>query len=148
MSIILQILKGLSLKKAMITIEILISILILFLVIATSVTMIKQLRMVEQKEQKYENIYIAFSNISNYLEDTICTKGYLHQKGIFSNVSYDAKCKLISKQKSYQKSFEEGDPEGNIGDTLLLFYEIDLLLSLDHKQNSFKYYKTIAKKLK
>ena len=131
----------------MITIEILISILILFLVIATSVTMIKQLRIVEDKEQKYEKFYIAFSNISDYLEDTICTQGYSTQQGILSGVLYDAKCKLVSQQKSYKKSFEESEPKGNIGNTLLSFYEVDLELNWHNKQKNFKYYKTIAKKL-
>jgi len=132
----------------MITIEILISILILFLVIATSVTMIKQLRMVEDKGQKYEKFYIAFNTISSYLEDTICTKGYLKQKGVLSNVSYSAKCKLISQQKSYKKAYDIGDTEGNIGNILLSFYEIDLELKWHNKHKTFKYYKTIAKRLR
>ena len=132
----------------MITIEILISILILFLVIATSVTMIKQLRMVEQKEQKYENIYIAFSNVISYIDNSICQEGSLHQTGILSDVSFDAKCRLISKTRSYQKSFDKEEPSGNIGNIMLFFYEVTLNLRCEKQQKSFVFYKTVAKRLK
>ncbi|MCF6207576.1 MAG: hypothetical protein L3J47_11925 [Sulfurovum sp.] len=129
-------------RNAMITVEILISIVILFLVIATSVTGIKQLRMVEEKGDKYEAWYIGFHNITELLDKTICTPGHMGQEGTLSGMTYQAACKLVEKRKSFRKTIEDDEEEGNYGPYLLSLYKISLKLSKDNMQKEYSYYKT------
>ncbi|UCN00589.1 hypothetical protein LCX93_01350 [Sulfurimonas sp. SWIR-19] len=134
-------------RQASITIEVLISMLILFLVIATSVTTIKQLRLVQNKQEKYETDYITFLSLHDLLDDTICQDGYKEMQGQFALYSYSAKCTLVDSLRTYQKAFEIGDAEGNIGSTLVSFYKVILHIKTKNFDKTYTYNKTVTKSL-
>jgi len=131
----------------MITIEILISIVILFLVISTSVVMIKHLHIIENQTHKYEKFYISFFNITNYLDNRICTDKYLKVEGNISDVSYIGTCKLLKEKRNFVKALEKDDKEGNIGSFLFLFYQVTLKLKWKKSEKTYIFYKTISKKV-
>jgi len=135
------------LRQASITIEVLISMLILFLVIATSVTTIKQLRLVQNKQEKYETNYITFLSLYDFLDDTICQEGHRQMQGQFGIYNYTASCKLLKSLRTYQKAFETDDPEGNIGSSLVSFYEVTLSVKAKNFDKTYTYNKTVTKSL-
>lgn len=134
-------------RQASITIEVLISMLILFLVIATSVTTIKQLRIVQNKQLKLEESYITFLSLHDLIDDTICKEGHTTMQGRFENYSYSATCKLLNSLKTYKKAFEEGDKEGNVGNVLVSFYEVTLSIEAKKLEKVYTYNKTVTKRL-
>jgi len=135
------------LRQASITIEVLISMLILFLVIATSVITIKQLHIVQNKQIKYEESYITFLSLHDFIDDAICQTGHKRMQGIFQMYSYNATCKLVNSLKTYQKAFEEGDTEGNVGSTLVSLYQVTLSIKTEKLEKTYTYNKTVTKSL-
>ena len=59
-------------KKAMITIEVLVSMLILFLIISTSFESMKFFNILTQKKENYEDQYIAVLSVKDKISNTIC----------------------------------------------------------------------------
>ena len=53
----------------------------------------------------------------------------------------------IQRLNNYKKAFDESEPEGNIGNFLVQLYRINLKLKQHNISKTFKYYKTITKKL-
>ena len=131
----------------MITIEIIISILILFMVITTSVTTIKQLRLIKEKSEKYELLYIAFFNISNLIDETICQIEHLEEIGEFSGVKYRARCNLVEKKRNYQEAMDIDSPKGNIGNIMILLYQVTLQITVKNSEKSYNYYKIIKRRV-
>jgi len=126
----------------MITIEVLISMIILLLVIATSITMIKQLRIVEEKEKKYENLYLIMNNIYTFLDDNICDKELLYR-----DISYDIQCHLIYKKK-YTRFRKTDEDDNDMNRINLFFYKVVISFSIGNQKKIFSLYKMITKKPK
>ena len=130
-----------SLKKAMITVEVLISLLILFMVIATSTATIKQLNIIRNQQINHEDFYMAVLNIKDYIDDTICLKNNsLH--GQLQQFDYNATCTIIEEKRKYEK--KEGS-EGNIGIFLISLYKVTLDVKKQEYIQSYIYYKMVAK---
>lgn len=130
----------------MITIEVLISMLILFMVIATSTATIKQLKIVREQQVHHEELYMLILNVKDYIDDDICKKQFSMQ-GEFNGYKYHASCEKQNELKSYVKAFEEDDKEGNIGPFAIKFYKIILEVKNDRLEKNYIYFKTVIKKL-
>lgn len=133
-------------KTGMITIEVLISLMILFMVIAVSVTTIKQLNFVMIQQKKYQNIYAAVFNIKDSIAEDICEKKMkLNNK--MGGYDYSAVCEHITSLRNYKKSIDDVNSGGNIGKMMIQLYRIRLILKQDRYTKEFVYYKTVTKKV-
>jgi hypothetical protein len=129
----------------MITIEVLISLLILSMVIATSSVTIKQLMTIGKQQKKHELLYIAVLNIKDLIDDDICRTS-LSTEGDFNSFHFSAKCEEQNRRRSYVKADPDDPREGNIGQLLLILYKVTLTLKNDKIEKNYEYYKTILKK--
>jgi len=121
-------------KKAMITIEVLVSMLILFLVISTSFSSIKFFNIMSIKKQDYENEYMLVLSLRDKLSQTIC-KTSLYEDGKFNGYSYTASCDKVKELRTFVSGDEETSISGNIGKYSIQLYKVNLVLS---KKNYFK----------
>ena len=133
-------------KTAMITVEVLISLLILFLVIATSTVTIKELYKVNQQQFNHEALYSAVLNIKDYIDDDICRTKF-SQKGSFNGFDFEAKCDKIKELRNYKKAFDSTEQEGNVGDFLVQLYKVTLTLKNKKMEKAYQYQKTVVKRL-
>lgn len=130
----------------MITIEVLISMLILFLVIATSFSNIKFFNIINHKKQTYEELYITVQSLKDKLSSNICQTS-LAEEGEFNGFTYVATCTKIQELKTYITATEDDEISGNYGNTLMQLYKITLTLRDDAFEKEYNYYKTISRKL-
>ena len=135
-----------SRKNAMITIEVLVSMLILFLVIATSFENIKFFTILNDKKTYYEDNYINVLSLKDKLSTTIC-KTQESQSGEFNGYEFQAQCEKLKELRTYTKGFDIGDPSGNIGNYMMTLYKIKLLIKKENIEKKFTYYTTIGKRL-
>lgn len=127
-------------KNGMITIEVLISLLILFLTVATSSIAIKHLIFIEEQQKSYEKLYGTLQSIKDLIDLDICThKNFI--SGEFNGYRYEANCRLLAKTREYRKSMEEDEPEGNLGVRKIYLYRVDLNISSDNQSHSYHYNK-------
>lgn len=130
----------------MITIEVLISLLILFMVIATSTVTIKQLKTVREQQINHEELYMLVLNVKDFIDDDICIEKF-SMHGDLNGYKYSAKCEKLNDSRSYKKAFEEGDEEGNIGVVSVQFYKILLDIQKKKLERHYLYFKTVTKKV-
>lgn len=130
----------------MIIIEVLISLLILFIVIAISVATIKHLNLVQTQQVKYENVYRAVINIKDYIDADICQKK-ISMSGTFNDFKYTAKCTQEFEKREYLKAFNLGDPEGNIGNIMVILSKVVITLKKNNFKKAYSYQKFTTKKV-
>ena len=133
-------------KRAMITIEVLVALLILFLVIAASTNSIKFFQMVNGKKNNIENEYMIVLNVRDILAHQICSHSQ-RAEGSFDNYTYTATCEKQKEIRSYQKGFDIGDPSGNIGNYLMDLYKVHLEIKKANFDKQYIYYITNGEKL-
>jgi len=121
-------------KNAMITLEALVALMILFFAIMTSTAGTKLYTSTQIQKQNYEELYIATTSVVDKIKDEICSKNML-MEGIYNVFSYRATCSLEKESQNYQKAFDLGDPEGLIGNYQLRLYRVNLAIE---KNNFFK----------
>lgn len=129
----------------MITIEVLISLLILFMVVATSATTIKHLNIVRTQQIRYEDVYRAVINIKNYIDADICSKNF-SMNGYLNGFEYHVVCKKELERRTYLKDWENHQ-DGNVGNTLASLFKVMLTLKQDKYEKTYSYYKLTTKKL-
>ncbi|MEA2019439.1 MAG: hypothetical protein U9N59_13455 [Campylobacterota bacterium] len=129
-------------KKSMITIEILVSLLILFLVIVTSTTSIKFFQTVNKQKSNYEDQYIAVLSLKDKLSSSICISKF-KEEGIWNGFGYTAICTKTNELKSFKKGFDIDEPSGNIGNYMMNLYTVKLVI----ENKNYSYYITHGKKL-
>ncbi len=128
----------------MITIEVLISLLILFIVVTTMTMSLKQFSLFRQKERNYEQFYISVTSIKDSIDARICTKTMALQ-GEFEDFTYTATCTQKKSLRSYTIG-DEDTPPGNNGAWLVTLYDITLTLKKQNLEKEYHYAKTILKK--
>lgn len=133
-------------KQAMITIEVLVSLLILSLVVSTSFSNIKFFNIMIEKKQYYEDEYIAVLSLKDKLSSTIC-KSRSKEEGIFNKLNYTATCEKIKQLRSFTKGIEADDPTGNIGNYVISLYKVNIELENDTYKFKHNYYITLSENL-
>lgn len=133
-------------KKAMITIEVLISMLILFLVIATSFSSIKFFNIQIDKRQLYEEKYINILSLKDKLSSTICKTSF-SQEGILNGYEYSANCTKIKELRTYKKAFEDDEVAGNFGNFMIKLYRVNVTLKKGNRSQNENYLITRSEKL-
>jgi len=128
----------------MITIEVLVSLLILFMVVATSVTTIKHLNLIHTQQVRYEDVYRAIINIKDYIDADICQKKR-SMSGTLNDFEYKAECHQEVEKRKYVKAFELGEPQGNIGDVMAVLFKVVITLKKDNFKKEYSYQKLTTK---
>ncbi len=132
-------------KQAMITIEVLGSMLILFLVIATSFENIKFFNIMHEKKLTYEENYIAVLSLKEKLASTICKQNSF-KEGEFNSYTYTATCTKKKELRSYFDATEDDEVSGNTGGDLLSLYEVQLKLTKNSREKEYIYHILTDKK--
>jgi len=129
----------------MITIEVLVSMLILFLVIATSFSNIKFFNILNEKKESYEEQYVTVLSLKDKLSSTIC-KTSLNQEGSYNGFSYNVTCTKEKELRTYVVDRENYTESGNYGNRLMQLYKVELELFKEKYTRKYSYYKTIYSK--
>jgi hypothetical protein len=101
--------------------------------------------MVERQKEKYENYYRALFNIQTLLADSLCIK-LTQTKGTMNGFDFNATCSEVIQLRNYQKAFEAGDQEGNIGPIQYTLYQVSITFQKEYSQKTYTYYKTVTHK--
>ena len=134
-------------NRAMITVEVLISLLILFTVVTTSSVVLKHLRIVQNQQGRHQMLYIAVLNAKAKIERTICDR-LMTEKGEFNGYAFVAECQSVEEKRSYLKDFDEnGMQEGNIGRYAVRLFKVTLTLSQRQFTKEYIYYKTVVESI-
>jgi len=134
------------LKRAMITIEVLVSLLILFMVVATSVTTIKHLGLIQTQQMRYEDIYRVVLNLKDYIDADICQKK-MNISGTLNDFEFKAKCRQEVQRRIYVKAFKPGDMEGNFGDKMVRLFKVTITLKKENFKKEYSYQKFTIKRV-
>jgi len=132
-------------KKAMFTVEVLISIFILFLVVTLSATSSKFLNQMLKQQERYKNIYAVLFSIQDKISTDICLKNS-RITGELSGVEYVAECSLEKESRSFAEEYNEDTGEvtsGHSGSSRFQLYKVNLELltynySIDYYLNQYK----------
>ena len=130
-------------RLAMMTIEVLVAMLILFITITTSSTVIKFLNQVQTKQSSYEDIYIAVLSIKDQHAHMSCQDTI---NGALNGFHYNITCRKLQESKNYVKSGEIDEPSGLIGPFTIGLYDVTMTLKRDTFEHSYSYFYTIYKK--
>jgi hypothetical protein len=127
-------------KKGMFTIEVLISIFILFLVVSLSATSSKFLNQMLKQQNRYKELYSVVFSIKDKISKDICTQ---HQRmsGEVSGLEYVAHCTLIKESQGLVKNYDFDENKYSIGYTgsyRFHLYEVELEIVKHHY--SINYY--------
>jgi hypothetical protein len=115
-------------KKAMFTVEVLISIFILFLVVTLSATSSKFLNQILRQQDRYKELYTVVFSIKDKISNEICRQENT-VRGEFSNLEYVAECTLIQEAREFEKDydFDNGaEIKGNTGLYMFTLYQVNL----------------------
>ena len=117
-------------RKAMFTVEVLISIFILFLVVTLSATSSKFLNQIIKQQDRYKNIYAIVFSIKDKISTDICTKQN-RMNGEMAGLEYVAQCTLVKAKRGFKKDYDFDENKEIIGYTgtyLFQLYKVDLEL--------------------
>ena len=130
-------------RLAMMTIEVLVALLILFITITTSSTVIKFLTQVKTKQSTYEDIYIAVLSIKDQHAHMSCQDPI---NGSLNGFHYNLTCQKVQESKNYIHAGEIDDPSGFIGPFTMGLYDVKMTLKKGTFQHSYSYFYTTYKK--
>ncbi len=130
-------------RLAMMTIEVLVALLILFITITTSSTVIKFLNQVKTKQSSYEDIYIAVLSIKDLHAHMSCQEPI---NGTLNGFNYQITCQKIQESKNYVHSGDPDEPSGLIGPFTVGLYDVKMSLKRDSFQHAYSYYYTTYQK--
>jgi hypothetical protein len=131
----------------MITVEVLVSMLILFLVIATSSITIRHFLLVQRQQVRHEEVYSAVLSVQDWLDTHQLCYHIQEIHGTLDGFDFTATCQLIKENRSYQKSYDEAADkmiEGNTGPWLIRLYRVELDLRDGVKTYQYHYNKSIT----
>lgn len=132
-----------KLRLAMMTVEVLVAMVIIFLTIVLSASTVKYFNMSFIKKEQYVDIYTTVLSIKDKIEKDVCIKKV---DGRINGFSYTAKCRLIQQIPNYQAPIDIDDIGGNIGSYMMKLYQVSLEVKKDRIHKNIDYYVTKAKK--
>ncbi|HIP11352.1 MAG TPA: hypothetical protein EYG73_01405 [Arcobacter sp.] len=125
-------------KKGFTVIEILISMMVLFVAIAFVNISIKAFNDYQRKSAVYQNFYITALSLKNKMDSNPLEKE--SYKGTLNDINYIITKQEILKQKNYITSFEAG--AGNIGDFFITLYQLKMILKNKTRTKEYTFYLT------
>ena len=127
-------------KKGMFTVEVLISIFILFLVVTLSSTSSKFLNLMLKQQDRYKELYTIIFSIKDKISNDICIKQQ-RITGEISGLEYIAQCTLVKESRGLVKDYDFDNSKESInytGTYLFSLYKVKLeIIKFDY---SISYY--------
>ncbi len=123
----------------MFTVEVLISIFILFLVVTVSATSSKFLNQILKQQDRYKNIYAVVFSIKDKISADICTK-QSRMTGELTGLEYTVECTLLKEKRGLVKDYDFENAKEIVGYTggyLFQLYQVDLELVKYNYQVSY-----------
>ena len=142
--------KKVMIKRAMFTVEVLISIFILFLVVTLSATSTKFLNQILKQQERYKELYSVVFSIKDKISQKICTQED-ELKGELSGIEYLARCTLVKEKRGLVKDYDFDEGKEIIeykGAYLFKLYKVDLEIVKHHYTVSYlinRYEKKVAR---
>jgi len=139
-----------NLRKAFLTVEVLISMVIIFMAITILTTSIKTTSLLERKKEHYELEYITIKSIINLVEKTDFS--IQSQSKDFQPISLPLNelngytFTVMAKKIQEDNNRIEGIHGVSKGTTLISLYQILLKVKKDTKENKYSFYHTKVKK--
>lgn len=132
-------------KKAIITIEVLIALIILFGAIVTTTTAIKNLNIFNFKKDFYIQNYIVVNNIRSLLTNKILNQQGNKFDGDICGYKYSIDC-IPKKSKRTYITAETKTMTGNFGSYNIVLFECKVIATNDNRMinelfNTIRYYK-------
>ena len=112
----------------MFTVEVLISIFILFLVVTLSATSSKFLNQILRQQDRYKEIYSVVFSIKDKISTDICTK-QSRISGEITGLEYTAQCTLVKEERGFKKDYDfdaNKEINGHTGTYLFSLYKVEL----------------------
>jgi len=130
-------------KRGFTVIEILISMMVLFVAIAFVNISIKAYNNYQRKSNVYQNFYITALSLKDLIASQPLDKESL--EGDMNKIHYKLNIKPVLKAKNYNFTMEFGG--GNNGNFMITLYEVEMSLTTDLKEEKFKFLLTRQKSL-
>ncbi|MEA3521878.1 MAG: hypothetical protein U9R50_02795 [Campylobacterota bacterium] len=134
-------------KKAMMTIEVLIALVIIFLAIVMNTTAVKFFNMTYAKKDQYINFYTTALSIKDNIASEICYQN-MKIEGQLNNFTYQATCTLNNEIPNFLKAADIDEVSGHTGPYMMQLFYVSLELKNKNFIKSLTYYITKAKKIK
>ena len=118
----------------MFTVEVLISIFILFLVVTLSATSSKFLNQMLKQQDRYKELYTIVFSIKDKISNDICTKQQ-RVTGKMSGLEYVAECTIVKESKGFVKDYDFDENKymmGYTGTYYFHLYEVELEIVNHH----------------
>ena len=136
-------------KKAFVTIEILVAMVIGFLAIIMLTTSIKSLQKVSIQQELYQDLYISVLSIKNIIKAKECMNNPT-LNGEINGFKYNIRCREIKAQKNYIDSinpitFQEDG--GNKGIFMIYLFRVDINIQKYGLDKSYSFYQSEQKRL-
>ena len=128
-------------RFAMMTIEVLIALVIIFMTIVMSASTVKYFNMTFQKKVQYIDIYTTVLSVKDKINDDICSKES-HIEGMFNNFTYTAECKQLRESPNFVHAADETEVSGRAGIYMMQLNEVSLIVKYGHIKKKYTYYLT------
>lgn len=136
-------------RKAFVTIEILVAMVIGFLAILMLMSSIQSLQRVIAQQRLYENLYTTVLS----LKDTIRAKSCMHSpklQGKLNGFSYTIQCHEEKAIKNYRENYDEitgNDVGGNYGIFMIYLYRVEIVVSQESFKKHYSFMQSEQKRL-
>jgi len=135
-------------RRAFVTIEILVAMVIGFLAIIMLTSSIKSLQKIILQQQNYEELYITVLS----LKDTIVAKKcYEHPllEGSLNGFSYTIECKEEKTLKNYHETYNDSGEaiEDNYGIFMIYLFDVTIEVRGDGLRKSYQFYQSEQERL-
>ena len=130
----------------MMTVEVLVAMLILFLAIAMSMSSIRFLSDVEKRKEAYQNRYMTVLSLKDKLTESCLSSQ--SQEGNFNGHDYRVQCTKLKELKNFHIALDTDDVSGNYGSYLMQLYQMELFLMEGTREHRYAYYITKNRVLK
>ena len=136
-------------RRAFVTIEILVAMLIGFLAIIMLTTSIKSLQKVITQQTLYEDLYVTVLSLKDTIQAQPCYKNP-HVEGKLNGFSYTIECVEKKRLKNYRYNYNEiidQDMGGNYGILMIYLFDVRISISKEGLKKSYRFYQSEQERL-
>ena len=136
-------------KKAFVTIEILVAMVIGFMAIIMLTSSIKSLQKVSIQQELYQDLYISVLSIKNIIKAKECMNNPT-LSGEINGFKYNIKCREIKAQKNYIENLNPitfQDEGGNKGIFMIYLFRVDIDIQKNGLDKTYSFYQSEQKRL-
>ena len=129
-----------KMHRGMMTVEVLVALLILFLTVSMTLSGVKFLTGVEQRKEGYQERYMTVLSLKERLMHLCAVQG--SDSGRFDGYDYRASCTKVTEMRNFRVALDTEDVAGNFGRYSMQLYRMELSLSDGSGEQRYGYYVT------